>query len=230
MQQKNLGAQAKVSSNMVGWLVARWASSSSCVWKAMLSSCHPPPSSPPSSTPTPPPPPSCSANFSLRVLLLLIALLLVALFRILLLLRVLGVLSLSRGGRVRHLLLLLHARNQSRHLAHHAAGHTLRHALKVASSSSSSSLSGLRLQRVRLAHDPAHEPSRALRGGFPVFSALSWRLSIGGSLSCSASHPGDLVSHHRLGLAGEAGEEGGHGGALGLLGLLLSSRTSRLVG
>ena len=76
--------------------------------------------------------------------------------RILLLLRVLGVLSLSRGGRVRHLLLpgkknilamlnistnfdfllsalfvpaivhlLLHARNQSRHLAHHAAGHTL---------------------------------------------------------------------------------------------------------
>ena len=66
-----LGAQAKVSSNMVGWLVARWASSSSCVWKAMLSSCHPPPSSPPSSTPTPPPPPSSSANFSLRVLLLL---------------------------------------------------------------------------------------------------------------------------------------------------------------
>ena len=54
-----------------GWLVARWASSSSCVWKAMLSSCHPPPSSPPSSTPTPPPPPSSSANFSLRVLLLL---------------------------------------------------------------------------------------------------------------------------------------------------------------
>merc|ERR1719320_2013979 len=120
-----LGAQAKVSSNMVGWLVARWASSSSCVWKAMLSSCHPPPSSPPFSTPTP----SSSANFSLRVLLLrislLIALLLVALFRILLLLRVLGVLSLSRSGRVRHLLLLLHARNQSRHLAHHAAGHTL---------------------------------------------------------------------------------------------------------
>merc|ERR1719350_1221389 len=208
---------------MVGRLVARWASSSSCVWKAMLSSCHPPPSSPPAS----------SANFSLRVLLLrislLIALLLVALFRILLLLRVLGVLSLSRGGRVRHLLLLLHARNQSRHLAHHAAGHT-RHALKVASSSSSSSLGSLRLQRVRLAHDPAHEPSCALRGGFPVLCALSWRLSIGGSLSCSASHPWDLVSHHRLGLAGEAGEEGGHGGALGLLGGLLSSRTSRLIG
>merc|ERR1719222_26201 len=57
-----------------------------------MSSCHPPPSSPPFSTPTP----SSSANFSLRVLLLrisrLIALLLVALFRILLLLRVLGVL------------------------------------------------------------------------------------------------------------------------------------------
>merc|ERR550517_503988 len=116
----------------------------------MLSSCHPPSSSPPSSTPTPPPPTSSSANFSLRVLLLLIALLLVALFRILLLLRVLCVLSLSRSGRVRHLLLLLHARNQSRHLAHHAAGHTL----KVASSSSSGSLSSLRLQRVRLAHDP----------------------------------------------------------------------------
>merc|ERR1719350_1757144 len=116
---------------MVGWLVARWASSSSCVWKAMLSSCHPPPS----------PPPSSSANFSLRVLLLLIALLLVALFRILLLLRVLGVLSLSRSGQVRHLLLLLHARNQSRHLAHHAAGHTL----KVSSSSSSSGLGSLRL-------------------------------------------------------------------------------------
>merc|ERR1719222_1769001 len=127
-----------------------------------MSSCHPPPSSPPFSTPTP----SSSANFSLRVLLLrislLIALLLVALFRILLLLRVLGVLSLSRGGRVRHLLLLLHARNQSRHLAHHAAGHT-RHALKVASSSSSGSLSSLRLQRVGLAHDPAHDPSRTLR-------------------------------------------------------------------
>merc|ERR1719153_88346 len=181
MQQKNLGAQAKVSSNMVGWFVARWASSSSCVWKAMLSSCHPPPSSPPSSTPTPPPPPSSSANFSLRVLLLLIALLLVALFRILLLLRVLGVLSLSRGGRVRHLLLLLHARNQSRHLAHHAAGHT-RHALKVASSSSSGSLGSLRLQCVGLAHDPAHEPSGAFRGGFPVLCPPSWRLSIGGSL------------------------------------------------
>ena len=82
--------------------------------------------------------------------------------RILLLLRVLGVLSLSRGGRVRHLLLpgkknilamlnistnfdfllsalfvpaivhlLLHARNQSRHLAHHAAGHTLEKREKI---------------------------------------------------------------------------------------------------
>ena len=34
-------------------------------------------------------------------------------------------------------------------------------------------------------------------------SNLSWRLSIGGSLSCSASHPRDLVSHHRLGLRGD---------------------------
>ena len=36
-------------------------------------------------------------------------------------------------------------------------------------------------------------------------SNLSWRLSIGGSLSCSASHPWDLVSHHRLGLRGGLG-------------------------
>ena len=36
-----------------------------------------------------------------------------------------------------------------------------------------------------------------------AMSSLSWRLSIGGSLSCSASHPRDLVSHHRLGLRGD---------------------------
>ena len=34
-------------------------------------------------------------------------------------------------------------------------------------------------------------------------SNLSWRLSIGGSLSCSASRPRDLVSHHRLCLRGD---------------------------
>jgi hypothetical protein len=59
------------------------------------------------------------------MLSLLIALLLIALFRILLLLRVLGVLSLCGSCWVGNLLLLFHAGNQAGHLAHYTSGHTL---------------------------------------------------------------------------------------------------------